>query len=173
MAREHLHVTGGDWPAATLLEPTMTVLSRISGTTRTLALALLIAGTAAVAPTQAQSFSFELNIPGAQVQAAPHWNDRAPRPPHGGWDGGYQDRDYGWRCLTDREVIRGIADHGFRRVSIERYLDRDRVEVFAEQRGWVYSMRVDKCTGEVARVERLNRIPHSGGNSGTYFEFGY
>ncbi|WIJ23541.1 hypothetical protein [Devosia sp. RR2S18] len=76
-----------------------------------------------------------------------HWND-------GGWDR----PEHGRRCLRDREVRRGIGDYGYRNVEIVGELRRDRVEVRAVKRNWLYSMRVDRCTGEVDRVERLRRM---------------
>lgn len=132
-------------------------------------------GAAAVsaAPAVAQEApgAFSLQIPGGQGAGAETFG--APR--HGGGNGGGWGGNHGggWntRCLTNREVRQGIADYGFRRVEVTRELRRDRVEVIAQYGRWDYSMRVDKCTGEVDRIERLRRSNGGGYNNGNGFGF--
>ena len=91
---------------------------------------------------------------------------------NGGWNNG---NGYGFRCLTNREVRQGIAGYGFNRVEITREIGRDRVEVRAVYRNWLYSMRVDKCTGEVNRVRAIRRVfggDFNNGGFGLHFNFG-
>ncbi len=67
------------------------------------------------------------------------------------------------RCLTNNQVIRGLRHYGFRNAEIHRNFGRNVVAVIAEYRGRDYSMRVDRCTGEVYNVQRLrNHRGHPG-----------
>jgi hypothetical protein len=127
--------------------------------------------TAAPAFAQGAPSGFSLQLPGGNgdTQRSQTFGN-GPQGNHGGWDD-----DYGFRCLTNREVRRGIAAYGFRRVEIVRELRRDRVEVRAVYGNWLYSMRVDKCTGEVNRVRRIGRVfggGFNGGGFGLQFNFG-
>lgn len=72
-------------------------------------------------------------------------------------------------CLTDRQIRRGLAQYGFRDARVTREFSRGRVEVIARYGRNFYSMRVNRCTGEVSRVERLRR---PGGGFGLQFNFG-
>lgn len=151
---------------------------------RVAALAVTIGASAlVVAPVQAQegpSASFSIQIPGsgarsgasvsggfAAPQAAPNW---AP-------DYSYEDDygyDYGYRCLTNREVRQGIAGYGFSNVDITRELYNERVDLQAVYGNWLYTMRVDKCTGEVNRVRRAERVYNGDFNGGGFgFQFGF
>jgi hypothetical protein len=90
------------------------------------------------------------------------------------------------RCLNDRQVIRALRDYGWRDIEITRQLRGDRVEANARWRGDRYSVRVDKCTGEVYDVRRQrgrgdgDNRPGRGGDDnrpgrpgfGLQFEFG-
>ncbi len=153
----------------------MTIMqSKFKTFTRAAVIAIAL-GTAAVsaAPAMAQEApgAFSLQVPGGQGGSAETFG--APR--HGGGSGGGWGANHGggWntRCLTNREVRQGIADYGFRRVEVTRELRRDRVEVLAQYGRWDYSMRVDKCTGEVDRIERLRRSNNGGYNNGNGFGF--
>lgn len=112
---------------------------------------------------------FNLQVPGAQGQDTQRSQTfgNGPQGNQGGWDD-----DYGFRCLTNREVRRGIAAYGFSRVEISRELSRDRVEVRAVYRNWLYSMRVDKCSGEVSRIRAIRPAFGIGGGFGLHFNFG-
>lgn len=70
---------------------------------------------------------------------------------------------YGSRCLSNREVIRGIDGSGYDRVRINRELPRQRVDVTAERGNWVYALRVNKCTGETSQPERVRPISRGNG----------
>jgi len=143
-----------------------TTSSRIKTAARAVLLAATL-GTAALsaAPAMAQSgpsssFSIELgngqggmSIQGGDARRMDR--DRGGRDRH--WD----------RCLTDREIRRGLSDYGFRDVYIGRDLRRNQVEAFARWGRWDYSMRVDRCSGRVDRVERYRR----GNGFGLHFQF--
>ena len=126
---------------------------------RAAVLALVMGGTTlAAAPAFAQesgpSLSFNLQVPGA---------------PQRGFDNGRRhegDRDYRpeRRCLTNREVRDGLARNGYRRIDITRELSRSRVDVEAQYGSYLYSMRIDKCTGDASRVRRLERVGRPGDN---------
>jgi hypothetical protein len=113
---------------------------------------------------------FSLQLPGAEGQDTQR-SQTFGNGPQGGNHGGWDD-DYGFRCLTNREVRRGIAAYGFSRVEIARELGRDRVEVRAVYGNWLYSMRVDKCSGEVSRVRPIRPAFGNGGGFGLHFNFG-
>ena len=122
--------------------------------------------TAAPAFAQEAPSGFSLQLPDGEGQST----QRSQTFGQGGWDD-----EYGFRCLTNREVRRGIAAYGFSRVEITREMRRDRVEVRAVYGNWLYSMRVDKCTGEVDRVQRIRRVHGGGFNGGGFglqFNFG-
>ena len=61
------------------------------------------------------------------------------------------------RCMSDRQVERGLRHYGFRDVEVLRNLRGSRVEVYGEYRRSGYIMKVNKCTGEVYDIERLRR----------------
>ena len=111
-------------------------------------------------PAQAQELSldqFSLQLPGG---AAPEENT------FGTSRSGQSGQDFGWRCLSNREVRWGLTDYGFRRVEIVRNLRRERVAVEGQWGNWLYSMRVDKCTGEVDRVEAVRPVRRRGDDFG-------
>ncbi|UJW86033.1 hypothetical protein [Devosia sp. SL43] len=105
---------------------------------------------------------FSLQVPGNQGQETQRSQT---------FGQGNQD-DFQFRCLTNREVRRGIAAYGFTRVEISRELNRQRVEVRAVYRNWLYSMRVDKCSGEVSRIRAIRPAFGNGGGFGLHFNFG-
>jgi hypothetical protein len=71
-------------------------------------------------------------------------------------------------CYSDREIIRGIRNEGYRDVQIVRELPRNRLGIIARDGRTWYSMRVNQCTGEVDRVERLRSY-----RPGARFEFNF
>lgn len=147
--------------------------TQIKTITRAALVAVALSATAlTAAPAMAQDApsGFSLDVPSAAPGAnAERSGTFAPGEyyPDGGWDDGY------YRCLTNREVRRGIASYGWSRVEITRELSRDRVEVRAVYRNWLYSMRVDKCTGEVNRVRPIRRAYNGGFDGGFGFEFNF
>jgi hypothetical protein len=79
------------------------------------------------------------------------------------------------KCLSDRQVERGLEWYGFDDADVVRKLSSTRVLVVAEWNNRYYSMTVNKCSGEVYNVKRLRRGfdfydgPHKGPKNG----FGY
>lgn len=71
-------------------------------------------------------------------------------------------------CLSDRQIIRGIRNEGYRDVEIVEDLPRNRVGVIARDGRTWYSMRVNRCTGEVDRIKRLRNF-----RPGLSFEFSF
>lgn len=125
----------------------MTLTNTLKTGLRAGVVALTLAGTAAMAvPAQAASpnIGFSLNF-GAQS-------------PKGGITLHFGDRDY-WRvCLSDSQIRSALNRNGYRDVRIVREDRRsNKVLVVAQKRGDWYSMRVDRCTGKVDRVEKVKR----------------
>jgi hypothetical protein len=133
----------------------MTLTNTLRTGLRAGVVALTLAGTAAVAvPAQAASpnIGFSLNF--------------GMHAPKGGITLHFGDRDY-WRfCLSDSQVRSALRSKGYRDVRIVREDRRsNKVLVVAQKRGDWYSMRVDRCTGKVDRVEKVRR------NRGGSFDF--
>ena len=128
-----------------------------------IALAIVAFG---VMPAQAQSaINFSLDVPGGQSgMTMGLTSGGADQPAH------ENPGDAGTRCLTNREVRRGVESNGYGRVEVTDELPQDRVAVRGTQGNWLYSMDVDKCTGAVERVERVRRV--QGGGFGLQFNFG-
>jgi len=61
------------------------------------------------------------------------------------------------KCLTDRQVERGLEWYGFDDADVVRKLSSSRVLVIAQDGNRFYSMTVNKCTGEVYNVKRLRK----------------
>jgi hypothetical protein len=141
----------------------MTMLTTFKAAGRAAVVALALSATAlpATTPAMAQSepsFSFRLGI-GSDGNALSF-----------GLRSGDRDRfvlrD---RCLTNRQVVRGLRHHGFRDVDIIRTLSRSRVRVEADWGRRTYRMTVNKCTGEVYNIERVRRFDN---DFGLEFRFG-
>jgi hypothetical protein len=115
------------------------------------------AGSVTAMPAMAQSpnFSFQFGIDGGG----------------GNFSFGIGKRGERFRrdCLSNNEIRRGLRREGFDDI---RFLDRRgrTVDVIAEQRRWVYRLRVNRCTGAVRILDRDRR----GGNrpgTGLHFRF--
>lgn len=76
----------------------------------------------------------------------------------------------GAACLADRDIRGGLNRHGWSDVRLRRDFGGGRVEVLARNQGWIYSMRLDRCSGEVDGIERLR--PVLGEGFGFQFDFG-
>jgi hypothetical protein len=74
--------------------------------------------------------------------------------------GGYDDDDDyyddDW-CLTNKQIRKGLKHADFDDIDFVKELKhhRVRVEALYEGDGWVYSMRVDRCDGEVDQIKPL------------------
>jgi hypothetical protein len=150
-------------------------MARLKSAGRVTLLAVALGATTfATAPAQAATFvqtaqsggpqsSFSLQVPGGgdnQTMQGQQNRGFAPGEPHPGGN---------FWCLTDRQIRRGLADYGFRDVRVGRPVGFNRVEVRAVYGRWLYSMRVDRCSGRVDRVNRLR--PAFGAGFGLHFEF--
>jgi hypothetical protein len=72
---------------------------------------------------------------------------------------GYDDDDYDdydW-CLTNKQIRKGLKKADFDEIDFVKELKhhRVRVEALYEGDGWVYSMRIDRCDGEVDQIKPL------------------
>lgn len=136
----------------------MTFATALKKTSRAAIVALTLgAATVTAMPAQAQSspsFNFELGI-GNGERGMSFSHGKKPR-----WD-----RD---RCMTNRQVERGLEHRGFDDARVVRNLGRNRVQVIADWGRRTYAMKVDKCSGRVYDVERLR---HRRGTPGFNFEF--
>lgn len=142
----------------------MLSIFKTSGRAAIVALTLGAASITAMPAAQAQtpSFSFNFGLSGSGDPSLSFGVDSGRR----------GDRNFRLACLSDRQIIRGLRDAGFRDVQIGDDLSRRRVEAFGRYgRSW-YSMRVNRCTGAVDRIERLRRSSGgSGGGFGLQFNF--
>jgi len=139
----------------------MPALDRFKSAMRPLFVATVIgAGSlAAISPATAQSFNFQLNVPG-QGGGGVQFGFGT------GNQGGGQWNRPGVRCLTDREIRQQISANGYYDVQVAGDLGRNRALVYASNGPWEYSMRVNRCTGEVDRFRREGRASGGGGNWG-------
>ncbi|MDB5561552.1 MAG: hypothetical protein JWN11_970 [Hyphomicrobiales bacterium] len=153
-------------------------LSKFKMAGRAAVLAIVLGASALSAmPAQAApgdpSFNFNLQLPngGGNLQFG-NGNDNGRRDP-GFRPGPNRGRDF---CLNDREVRSQLGDNGFDNVRVGRDLRRGWVEVFATNRRGAYTMQVNRCTGQVANVQRIRR---GGGDApvrpgaGFGLQFGY
>jgi len=125
--------------------------------------AVLGASSLVAAPAFAES-SFTLRIEGGQGLAQDQRYDR-----HNSWNG---NPGYRMRCLTNREVVRGVSAYGYGQVDIVGEYAGDRLELRAVKGNWLYGMRIDKCTGQVDRLQRIGRA-YSGYDGGRHDDGGY
>jgi hypothetical protein len=129
----------------------MTILQAIA---RIVAVAVTIVGIAVAAPAQAApslggSLSLDFGV------APPAGDDQMQFRKFGGDE---DDEDDFW-CydLTNKQIRRGLRNAGFDDIDFVKNLNHDRVRVEAlyEDDGWIYSMRIDRCDGEVDQIEPL------------------
>jgi hypothetical protein len=73
-------------------------------------------------------------------------------------------------CMSDRDVIRGLTRYGFRRVQVHTS-SRTHAEALGRWGRYDWLMDVDKCTGEVDILRRIERNRFPGG-FGFQFNFG-
>lgn len=67
---------------------------------------------------------------------------------------GYDEDDVDDWCASKRDVRQGLVRAGFNDADVVDYLTqfRVRVEALYLSDGWVYSMQVNRCTGEVSTI---------------------
>ena len=61
------------------------------------------------------------------------------------------------KCLSNSQVVRGLERYGFDNVDVVRKLSNTRVLVIGEWDRRYYSMKVNKCTGEVYEIRKLQK----------------
>jgi len=134
----------------------MTMLSTFRNAGRAAVLALVLAGTAMSAmPAQAaplqplQGFSLDVKPQGGGPQTK-QFNDFKKKQvdPNVFFD---------W-CLTDKQIRRGLRSYGFTDIDIVGHQGKNRVRVEAAYGDWYYSMRINRCSGEVDRIRKLYPI---------------
>lgn len=124
-----------------------TMLSNLKNTGRAAILAIVIAGTVlGTMPAEAKplgGFKLELQAPkgGVEMQMKKF---------------GYDEDKYDW-CLTNKQIRKGLKKAGFTDVEFVQELKKQRVRVEALYLGddWYYSMRIDRCEGEVDKIKKL------------------
>jgi len=129
----------------------MTAILTLKNTTRA-AVAALIIGAASISamPAQAASnnvgFGFNFNSGnGISFSIASDNNDRSR-----GRDVRHSQRR---ACLSDRQLSRGLRDYGFDDIRLGRE-SRGKVAVEATRGRAEYTMLVDRCDGDVSRLEQ-------------------
>lgn len=150
------------------------ILNFVKNASRAAVVVLALGATAATAmPAQAQqqgngpAMTFQLDLGNGGRGDGPTFDGQRGQgrvivPDHGPNRGRY--------CLSDREIRRGLSWQGFDNVRVRGDIGRNRVEVTANYGRWLYSMRVDRCTGYVDRVRPVR--PGHGGGFGLQFNFG-
>jgi len=139
----------------------MAILNTLKTSGKAAVVALVMGSTAMVAlPAQAAgptpSFSFSFGV-GNGFQ------------PHPGVQLQFGDRDYYDYCLSNRQIVRLLSGAGYRDAQVVKEDNRHNKVIAVARKGsnW-YQMRVDRCTGKVDRVTRLERrspgVPNSSFN---------
>lgn len=132
----------------------MSLLASLQSTVRVAALGIALAGVAfATQPAQAApqlGTSLQLSAP-----AKPDAGQQTMQMKSFGSDDDYED-DYDW-CLTNKQIRKGLWNADFEDVDFIKELKHHRVRVSAlyEDDGWYYSLRIDRCTGEVDQIKPL------------------
>jgi hypothetical protein len=68
------------------------------------------------------------------------------------------------KCLTNRQIERGLERHGFDDANVVRNLSNTRVLVRADWGRYDYSLKVNRCSGQVYDIERIRRAPRPDNN---------
>jgi len=137
----------------------MTLTNTLKTGLRAGVVALTLAGAGAMAvPAQAASPNIDFSI------------NFGLQSPKGGITMRFGDRDHRRVCLSDSQIRSGLNRNGYRDVRIVRQ-DRhsNKVLAVAQKRGDWYSMRVDRCTGKVDQVRKVQR--NRGGSFNLKFTF--
>ena len=126
----------------------MTILNTLKTSGKAAVVALVLGSTAMVAlPAQAApptpSFSFSFGV-GNGFQ------------PHPGMQLQFGDDNYYDYCLTNRQIVRLLSGAGYRDAQVVKEDNRHNKVIAIARKGsnW-YQMRVDRCTGKVDRVTKL------------------
>lgn len=126
---------------------------------RTALVALAVAGVAMTAiPAQAApslGTTLQLQAP-TQPQVQSGGSGQMQMKKYSSDDYDDDDFDDDW-CLTNKEIRKGLKKADFDEIEFVKELKhhRVRVEALYEGDGWVYSMRIDRCDGEVDQIKPL------------------
>lgn len=130
-----------------------------------IAILAVVAGSVALSAMPAQAApslggSLQLGAPAAPQIKAPKGGDgpQTMQMKKQGYeyDDDYDYDDYDW-CLTNKQIRKGLKKADFDDIDFVKDLKKHRVRVEAlfEDDGWVYSMVIYRCTGEVAQIKPL------------------
>ena len=87
--------------------------------------------------------------------APPAGDDQTQFKKFGGDDDYDYDDDYCYD-LSNKQIRKGLKNAGFEDIEFIKNLSNNRVRVEAlYEDGWVYSMRIDRCDGEVDKIKAL------------------
>jgi hypothetical protein len=131
----------------------MTIRTKATGVVRSsLATALIVATLLAAAPAQAGGnvgFSFSFSTGNSVSHQYRHKQ----------------------RCMSYRQIARGLSNHGYSDIKFKRTNNRH-IKATAVRGRWVYSMRIDRCTGDVTRLKKQRRVKRGNTHSsGIHFQF--
>ena len=111
-----------------------------------LAGAIALPATAALSAPPPPNFSFNLSI--GDGGNGPHGDH------HGGGKWDHHDDHHNDRCMSPRDILDDLADHGFSRfIPVDK--DRHSFTVDAQRRFRWYEITVDSCDGEILNIDRI------------------
>ena len=151
----------------------MTSIKTLKTTTRA-ALAAIIIGAAGVSamPAQAAQTNFGISFNTGNglsifLGEGPHRRNFDNR-----WD-----RDFHRACLGNREIRRSLRHYGYHNIRFGKQ-HRNKVRVIAVRGRWVHTLRVNRCNGRVAVIDRervrqrdFDRFQGGGHRGGASFSF--
>jgi hypothetical protein len=115
------------------------------------AIVLAVLPAQAAGPSLGSSLNLGLEVAAPQVQAPGQQMQMKKF--------GYDDDDDDDWCadLSNKQIRKGLKKADFAEIDFVKELkhNRVRVEALYEDDGWVYSMRIDRCYGEVDQIEAL------------------
>lgn len=121
----------------------MTILSSFKQAGRIALLGLMLSGMAMMSAPAAQAADPE---PSYSINLDKYYDSSRYRIK------GYDDYDY---CLSDRGLLRAIADYDFEDIEFVKFVNDYKVIFLAIYDGWWYVGGADRCTGEVSYVTKF------------------
>jgi hypothetical protein len=122
----------------------MTILKTLqnSGRAAVLAIALVGVGLGVAEAKPLQAFQLDLGIQQQQQKQGGDAQFKKSGPNK-------------WDCLTNKQIRKGLKSYGFYDIDFVANLNNNRVRVEAGYDDWYYSMRIDRCDGEVDKIKKL------------------
>lgn len=71
------------------------------------------------------------------------------------------------RCMTNRQIINSMNDHGYRNVQFQHERDYGKPMFSYWSRGWTHKAKIDRCSGHLIPVSNAPAHPrpsHGGGH---------